>query len=90
VLHTLSSIQVTPEDLLPVALCTSCVYKLEMCHEFVHGCLDADIKLRTILGLQVDHKVSAYSKVQLYFDLILYDNRNNPNARSQLIQWIMQ
>jgi KRAB domain-containing zinc finger protein len=48
---------VTPEDLLPVALCTSCVYKLEMCHEFVHGCLDADIKLRTILGLQVDHKI---------------------------------
>jgi hypothetical protein len=66
--------QVTPEDLLPVALCTSCVYKLEMCHEFVHGCLDADIKLRTILGLPVDHKVSTYSKIQLYFGLMLCNN----------------
>lgn len=56
------SIQVTPEDVLPVTMCTSCIYKLEMCHQFVHGCLDADIKLRTIFGLEVDDIVSKRSK----------------------------
>lgn len=58
--YSMYSFQVTPEDLLPVTLCTSCIYKLEICHEFVHGCLDADAKLRTILGLKVDHNVSQH------------------------------
>jgi hypothetical protein len=60
----------TPEDLLPVNLCTSCIYKLEMCHEFVHECLDADTKLKTILGLEVDDRVSIarqYLFIYLWF-----------------------
>ncbi|KDR14540.1 zinc finger protein 43-like isoform X4 [Zootermopsis nevadensis] len=56
-IHIHLPIMVTPEDLLPVTLCTSCIYKLELCHEFVNGCLDADAKLRTILGLKVDHSI---------------------------------
>lgn len=69
----LYSIQVTPEDVLPVAMCTSCIYKLEMCHQFVHGCLDADIKLRTILGLEVDDmEVSLASHSNLFSYLFVY------------------
>ncbi|PNF23070.1 hypothetical protein B7P43_G09813 [Cryptotermes secundus] len=53
-IHIHLPIMVTPEDILPVTMCTSCICKLEMCHQFVHGCLDADIKLRTIFGLEMD------------------------------------
>jgi hypothetical protein len=59
----LCSIQVTPEDMLPVTMCTSCICKLEMCHQFVHGCLDADMKLRTILGLEMKELVSKPSNI---------------------------
>lgn len=62
----LCSIQVTPEDMLPVTMCTSCICKLEMCHQFVHGCLDADMKLRTILGLEMEDLVSKHSNTYLF------------------------
>ena len=45
--------QVTEDDLLPTYVCTSCVSKLEICHELVINCLDADARLRTILGFDV-------------------------------------
>jgi hypothetical protein len=57
---------VTPEDVLPVTMCTSCICKLEMCHQFVHGCLDADIKLRAVFGLEMDDIVSKPSKTQSF------------------------
>jgi len=46
-------VQVTEDDLLPTNVCTSCVSKLEICHELVINCLDADARLRTILGFDV-------------------------------------
>jgi hypothetical protein len=60
------SLKVTPEDMLPVTMCTSCIYKLEMCHQFVHGCLDADMKLRAILGLEMEDLVSKPSKINVF------------------------
>jgi hypothetical protein len=45
--------QVTEDDLLPINVCTSCVSKLEICHELVINCLDADARLRSILGFDV-------------------------------------
>jgi hypothetical protein len=83
--NLLYSCQVTPEDLLPVTLCTSCIYKLEMCHEFVHGCLDADAKLRTFLGLKVDEEVSKHSKIHSCFDL--HNKWHNPTLGSCLSQF---
>jgi hypothetical protein len=53
----LCCIQVTADDLLPITVCTDCIYKLEICHEFVHCCLEADAKLREILGLDMDTEV---------------------------------
>ncbi|KDR14541.1 zinc finger protein 432-like isoform X3 [Zootermopsis nevadensis] len=56
-IHTHLPIMVTAEDLLPVNVCLDCIYRLEMCHEFVHGCLEADAKLREILCLDTDNEV---------------------------------
>jgi hypothetical protein len=50
--------KVTADDLLPITVCLDCVYKLEMCHEFVHSCLEADAKLRDFLGFSADNEVS--------------------------------
>ncbi|XP_069672565.1 zinc finger protein 528-like isoform X2 [Periplaneta americana] len=49
-IHTHLPIMVTEDDLLPISVCTSCVKKLEVCHELVNNCLEADARLRTILG----------------------------------------
>jgi len=58
--------QVTEDDLLPTNVCTSCVSKLEICHELVINCLDADARLRTILGFDVmpseEVKISSFQK----------------------------
>jgi len=58
--------QVTEDDLLPTNVCTSCVSKLEICHELVINCLDADARLRTILGFDVmpteEVQISSFQK----------------------------
>ncbi|KAJ9599795.1 hypothetical protein L9F63_026354, partial [Diploptera punctata] len=51
-IHTHLPIMVTREDVLPLAICLSCVEKLETCNEFVHCSLQADAMLRSILSLQ--------------------------------------
>ncbi|PNF23056.1 hypothetical protein B7P43_G09812 [Cryptotermes secundus] len=55
-IHTHLPIMVTADDLLPITVCMDCVYKLEMCHEFVHSCLEADTKLREFLGFSADNE----------------------------------
>lgn len=41
--------QITPEDLMPISLCNPCISKLEICHQLVTSCLEADTNLRAIL-----------------------------------------
>ncbi|XP_049784323.1 zinc finger protein 250-like isoform X1 [Schistocerca cancellata] len=48
-IHTHLPIMVTPDDLMPVSLCMSCISKLEVCHQLVNCCLEADSNLRTML-----------------------------------------
>lgn len=55
-IHTHLPIMVTADDLLPITVCVDCIYKLEICHEFVHCCLEADAKLREILGLDTENE----------------------------------
>ena len=43
--------QITAEDLLPTTVCGECVNKLEICHNLIQGCLDADAMLKTMFGL---------------------------------------
>jgi hypothetical protein len=58
--------KVTADDLLPITVCMDCIYKLEMCHEFVHSCLEADAKLRDVLGFSADNEVST-NRIELHF-----------------------
>ncbi|PSN29798.1 hypothetical protein C0J52_27030 [Blattella germanica] len=51
-IHTYLPIKVTEDDLLPINVCTSCIEKLEMCHDLVEKCFDADGKLRKLLGFE--------------------------------------
>lgn len=60
-IHTHLPIMVTADDLLPITVCVDCIYKLEMCHEFVHSCLEADAKLRDFLGFSADNEEYGYN-----------------------------
>ncbi|XP_021929232.1 zinc finger protein 91-like isoform X2 [Zootermopsis nevadensis] len=71
-IHTHLPVMVTPEDLLPISVCSSCIWKLEMCHELVHTCLEADAKLRAVVGLESNNE-GLYSDeygVESQFDLV--------------------
>lgn len=52
-IHTHLPIMVTEEDLLPVNVCSSCVSKLEICHKMVINCLEADGRMRNLLGFDL-------------------------------------
>ncbi|KAJ9599688.1 hypothetical protein L9F63_026463, partial [Diploptera punctata] len=52
-IHTHLPIMVTEEDLLPVNVCSACVSKIEMCHEMVTNCLEADARMRNLLGFDL-------------------------------------
>ncbi|XP_063242352.1 zinc finger protein 70-like isoform X2 [Bacillus rossius redtenbacheri] len=49
-IHTHLPIMVTAEDLLPVSICRDCLKKLDICHDLVTTCLNADLTLRQILN----------------------------------------
>lgn len=43
-------LKVTEDDILPSHLCGSCITQLENSHRLYNRCLEADTKLKTILG----------------------------------------
>ncbi|XP_069705633.1 uncharacterized protein [Periplaneta americana] len=63
-IHVHLPIMVTSEDLLPVTLCTTCIWKLELCHEFVVGCLSADTKLKSIYELENSEENKCFNQSQ--------------------------
>ncbi|KAJ9577703.1 hypothetical protein L9F63_005696 [Diploptera punctata] len=51
-IHTYLPIMMRVDDLLPTTVCCNCINKLEVCHNLVQNCLDADVQLKTIFGLK--------------------------------------
>lgn len=51
-IHTYLPIMITAEDLLPTTICEKCIDRIEICHNLVQDCLDADAILKTMFGVQ--------------------------------------
>ncbi|XP_063242342.1 zinc finger protein 358-like isoform X2 [Bacillus rossius redtenbacheri] len=50
-IHTHLPIMVTVQDALPVNICEDCLGKLNVCHNIVNTCLNADTTLKCMFGL---------------------------------------
>jgi hypothetical protein len=49
-----------------------------MCQEFVHGCLEADAKLREILSLDTDNQVRKFVSLYCFISIVItYDRFNS-------------
>ncbi|KAJ4438458.1 hypothetical protein ANN_14403 [Periplaneta americana] len=86
-IHVHLPIMVTSEDLLPVTLCTTCIWKLELCHEFVVGCLSADTKLKSIYELENSEVgFSTHSQLPESYDAVKIKEKLLENGEYQTME----
>lgn len=55
----------TKDDALPTQVCLECIRKLNVCHDFVNLCVEADRKLKILYKVNevVDGDEECYSEV---------------------------